>query len=245
MEDNTEEQLILFAEDSLASHSVSPGSSEARKMTAHSGLKCYESYGRWDQLGSLAKMFLESSIWNSTTCYLTWKVRVTPAKHLLFQLVPSMPSTDEIGSGSLLHTPTSAAMAEDIKNLQNRGRDNGNLEEKVALEPVKMWPTPSANQAGEGDFMQTLQTKDGRPAEPGRRAYDPKTGKHSQITLNRAVKLWPTPTVQDSKNNGSKSQQERHMKPLNAEVRGALNPEWVEWLMGFPAGWTNLKEPQE
>jgi hypothetical protein len=22
---------------------------------------------------------------------------------------------------------------------------------------------------------------------------------------------------------------------------GALNPEWVEFLMGFPVGWTNLK----
>ena len=28
------------------------------------------------------------------------------------------------------------------------------------------------------------------------------------------------------------------------EGSGALNPEWVEWLMGFPAGWTNLT-PQE
>lgn len=24
------------------------------------------------------------------------------------------------------------------------------------------------------------------------------------------------------------------------KVRGHLNPEWVEWLMGFPEGWTNL-----
>ena len=109
----------------------------------------------------------------------------------------------------------------------------------------KLWPTPSAQQAGDGDFIETLQTKDGEPAEPGQRAYNPKTGKHSQVTLNRAVKMWPTPTTQDSKNNGLKSQQERHMKPLNAEVRGALNPAWVEWLMGFPAGWTNLEEPRE
>ena len=24
-------------------------------------------------------------------------------------------------------------------------------------------------------------------------------------------------------------------------VRGQLNPTWVEWLMGFPLGWTDLK----
>jgi hypothetical protein len=24
------------------------------------------------------------------------------------------------------------------------------------------------------------------------------------------------------------------------ELNGALNPTWVEWLMGFPLGWTDL-----
>jgi len=50
---------------------------------------------------------------------------------------------------------------------------------------------------------------------------------------------WPTPTVQDSKNNGAQSQMERNTKPLNAEVGGPLNPTWVEWLMGWPLGWTD------
>ena len=25
------------------------------------------------------------------------------------------------------------------------------------------------------------------------------------------------------------------------EINGALNPTWVEWLMGFPLGWTDLQ----
>ena len=56
---------------------------------------------------------------------------------------------------------------------------------------------------------------------------------------------WPTPTVNDSKNNGSPSQYRRtsNGKPrdlqLNAVVGGALNPTWVEWLMGWPLGWTD------
>jgi DNA (cytosine-5)-methyltransferase 1 len=25
------------------------------------------------------------------------------------------------------------------------------------------------------------------------------------------------------------------------ELTGPLNPEWVEWLMGWPLGWTDLK----
>jgi len=27
--------------------------------------------------------------------------------------------------------------------------------------------------------------------------------------------------------------------PYRTQVSGVLNPEWVEWLMGFPAGWTD------
>jgi hypothetical protein len=47
-----------------------------------------------------------------------------------------------------------------------------------------------------------------------------------------------TPTAQDAKCNGTESQAERDS--LNAEVGGPLNPEWVEWLMGWPIGWTGL-----
>jgi len=53
--------------------------------------------------------------------------------------------------------------------------------------------------------------------------------------------MWPTPTAQDAKNNGAESQHRRNTKPLNAEIGGALNPQWVEWLMGYPEGWTDLE----
>jgi hypothetical protein len=53
--------------------------------------------------------------------------------------------------------------------------------------------------------------------------------------------MYPTPTVNDSKNNNPPSQRTkngRHSNPLNVLAGGALNPAWVEWLMGFPTGWT-------
>ena len=95
-----EVQSDLFAEVFHANPILSLGSEEARKMTAHSGRKCFESYARWSQIGSLAKMFLESSAWNSTRCYLTWEIRST-SRHLIFRLSPSMPATQDIESGSL------------------------------------------------------------------------------------------------------------------------------------------------
>ena len=67
---------------------------------------------------------------------------------------------------------------------------------KVDPETMKMYPTPSAQEAGE-KIVETLTSKDGSPLKPNERAYNPKTGKHVQMTLNRAVKMYPTPT-QDS-----------------------------------------------
>ena len=59
--------------------------------------------------------------------------------------------------------------------------------------------------------------------------------------------LWPTPTVNDSKNSTLPPSQINHDNIPGALLRegesagGQLNPTWVEWLMGWPLGWTDLK----
>ena len=65
-------------------------------MTVTSGLKCLESYENSSPLGSLVRMCLESSIWHSTRCLLTWKTKDTKLNRLLFRLAVSMPHTDGI-----------------------------------------------------------------------------------------------------------------------------------------------------
>ena len=65
-----------------------------------------------------------------------------------------------------------------------------------------------------------------------------------------ASSFWPTPNSSDFRDRGNLSmpsiqRRKRLGKQLNLSMvvskeSGALNPEWVEWLMGFPAGWTNL-----
>ena len=69
--------------------------------------------------------------------------------------------------------------------------------------------------------------------------------------LATAVQKWPTPVCQDSRHAIS-----RHLDPNNQNWKsnlgevvmsleptsnGRLNPTWVEWLMGWPLGWTDLK----
>lgn len=106
---NTEIQSTLFQEDFLANLSPLPGNNEARKMTATSGLKCYELLERLNRKSLLAKTLLESLTWHSTRCFLTWRVKATKQRRLLFQLVPSTPLTDEIEYG-LLPTPNTGGM---------------------------------------------------------------------------------------------------------------------------------------
>jgi len=112
-----------------------------------------------------------------------------------------------------------------------------------------MWPTPTAAAAGEGQFLETLVDKDGNPPKRGQRVYNPATGNHAQVTLNRAVKLWPTPTAHNAKEGAFPAEYTRNTQTLCATATesegkphssGSLNPQWVEWLMGYPSGWTDL-----
>tara|TARA_E500000178_G_scaffold52735_1_gene48735 strand:- start:187 stop:486 length:300 start_codon:yes stop_codon:yes gene_type:complete len=90
--------------------------------------------------------------------------------------------------------------------------------------------------------------------EKGRRIS--KTNPDLKFGANLAdqVRMWPTPTTRDYKGgyqggrirNGKVS-----MDTLDVAVQhtdnqsktgGQLNPMWVEWLMGYPKGWTDLKD---
>ena len=134
-------QLTLFQEDSRASLSASPGSGEAKTTTVISGRKCYELYGNYSPLGSLAKMLLGSSIWRSTRYWLTWKVSATPAKRLLFRLVASTPRTSE---SDVRSWPTLTAADTYTGNLQSSQRKPGSRHSLNLSNAVTRWPTPKA-----------------------------------------------------------------------------------------------------
>ena len=199
--------------DSRASLSAAPGSSAARRTTVSSGRECSRLLPKRGRLGSLVKMLLVSSRWNSTVCCLTWKAKATSQFRLLFQLLPSMPATAEIGSG-LWQTPVADDSAE-----REKGKFNSRGEPKLSAQ-VKLWPTPRNN---------TGPSKD---------------AKH--LSLDGAVKLWPTPCSRDHfpphspQYIAEKRAQGHGMSNLNDYVGGQLNPKWVEWLMGYPPGWTEL-----
>jgi len=48
--------------------------------------------------------------------------------------------------------------------------------------------------------------------------------------------MHPTMDEGAAKGRGQASADQRH------RLGGSLNPTWVEWLMGYPEGWTDLKD---
>lgn len=91
-----------------------------------------------------------------------------------------------------------------------------------------VWPTPrSSNPSGS------------RPNGKGGKVLAEEVQIKEGIR-KRGRRTWTTPTVQDGENNGGESQFRRNTLPLNAQAGGSLAPEWVEWLMGWPCGWTSL-----
>jgi hypothetical protein len=72
-------------------------------------------------------------------------------------------------------------------------------------------------------------------------------GMANRSSAKRRAKYLPTPTARDYRSGKGKTQAERGRSagPSFAEVSGGtLNPMWVEWLMGFPAGWTDLEDSE-
>lgn len=67
------------------------------------------------------------------------------------------------------------------------------------------------------------------------------------ITAENESGLWPTPCARDyrgvfrTERGVQRRLESKRGVPLNEAVGGLLNPEWVEWLMGWPIGWTELK----
>lgn len=66
--------------------------------------------------------------------------------------------------------------------------------------------------------------------------------KHSGDGLATKVRNFATPTARDWKSGkASQATMDRNSRPLSEQIGGSLNPTWVEWLMGWPLGWTDLQ----
>ena len=115
-------------------------------------------------------------------------------------------------------------------------------------------PTPAASPPGWKN-IEVVDKHGNPPSHPFQRFYEKTTGRLVQKGLEQVVTMFPTPTSRDYRSphaNNSKAFQERckrskgvnlveFIQRTNHGTGGKLNPMWVEWLMGWPIGWTDLK----
>jgi hypothetical protein len=127
------------------------------------------------------------------------------------------------------------------------------------------WPRSGMTRSGTAYRLPTLvpltgETESGSRPTPSAQWLNEPTLEHTQhrantmtrgLPLSQVVRLYPTPSASDNRDRGNMStpaikrriaKGKQVMLSMSvSETSGRLNPTWVEWLMGFPLGWTVLK----
>ena len=103
--------------------------------------------------------------------------------------------------------------------------------------------TPRTDETDVG-LWATPRTSDGTGGprqldERGRRISKSNPNLKFGANLADQVRVWPTPTARDWKGASGRALK-GEAKDLPSEAGGSLNPQWVEWLMGYPVGYTDL-----
>ena len=205
--------------DFPASPSPPRDSGGALRMNATCGRKCAGLLPSCGPLTCLGKMLLASSIWGSTKRSLTWQKRDTLFSHSYFRLAASahgMSASELLSSRLMFPTP--------LASDKNTCRDAANLDVYLS---------------DNGIFRKVN-----------------KSGAIWSLSLSAAV-FYLTPAASEGYRSTLKPAAFRNQSPtanLSAQVirqerpvsdTAALNPDWVEWLMGFPLGWTDISSGQQ
>jgi DNA (cytosine-5)-methyltransferase 1 len=100
-------------------------------------------------------------------------------------------------------------------------------------------PGPSGNELGRAVNREMWGTPTSRDwKDTGDMTNVPTNGLLGRQVLER--EMWPTPTKSDGEGGPGNSGRDGGLN-LRTAAGGSLNPTWVEWLMGFPLGWTDLE----
>ena len=164
--------------------------------------------------------------------------------------------TEEIayGSSPSLQYPTPRVSDTEgglVKNVElkdgkfsrkNKKGEKWGVKLKDAVNHLEKWPTPTT---------QEIEHPNAQLTETGRRLSKDGKSSHS-LNLADKVRMFPTPNASDNRNRGNLSNPavQRRLKKgkqlglsmVVSPVSVQLNPEWVEWLMGYPKDYTLPEE---
>ena len=226
---------ISSAADTPANRSPKPADGSATATPDTSGPSCPTPFAFYDPDGRSWKTSQGTLPWGSGEYLETWPRSGTTRSGTAYRLPPSAPLT-AVTASSLWPTPTVVDMGERktldewddwTEEMQDRhGNGNGHGRSLSIEARRSMWPTPTS-----------MDSKGSRGHRLDGTKYTPTSG----LTLTDAVQMWATPIARDSRTfkGARRSPNSQGSEPLVVQVGGTLNPTWVEWLMGFPTGWTD------
>ena len=241
---------MFSQEDSPANPSPSLVEERERTITATSGLRCFERYGRYTLLGSLVKTLLESRRWWSPAKSLRWDAqtifskRITyiekkadshstksaqtskpkdiPSNRLLFQLAVSERPTEGIESG-LLPTPNAMDIPHKDMEINERGRRNpkkGKTDHSLGLEDMAV--------------AKLLPTPCSIEATKFTKTINPNSQMGQGLTALAVNGLLPTPTAMEIKHsNRVKGLKEKGAKGMYSRKNGSLRPNGLTDFLDF------------
>ena len=237
-----------------------PLESAPEKMTpATSGLGSENISKQSDLFSAAVKTSKDTSALDSAKSSKTWKVLVTQRRG---EYSARLKSARLIRESESISLPTPSATSYGSNQGGAAGRTGKVRHSLESMAKHDLWPTPTAQDNNQikgkdkrgttlGGAVRNWPTPLAGTRETSAKWVKTRKGVlSSEPNLAAAVLTWPTPRASEYKNCGpvgSKSQ--IHMEKrsyLCAKVKdpqrptGCLNPNWVEWLMGVPTGWTDL-----
>lgn len=244
------ERMSLPAAFRVRTSAAPAGAWASPEADQDSGLSFGESFASYDQRMCLWRTSQHSFIEELTRYSATWPRSGLTRNGTAYRLPPLVRRISGIGSTSW---PTPNA-TDGSKAPRFFGRGNPSLPHAA-----KMSPTPRAHETGDwqrdnkGRKLKRLTLTGAAKLWPTPMAVDAVGGSTNKSlspnaavrpTLARAVRMAPTPTVSDATGGPAYSRPpSRQGSPtLKESTPGQLNPMWVEWLMGFPLGWTDLED---
>lgn len=257
--EKTSDQLMLSLEDFPVSRGQSLEKKVAQKTIETSGPKCLELLKTLNQDGLSERMSKALLTWNwvSPVRSLTWKTKTLPSGHLHMVLSVSKLRTKDKGA-SLWPTPRATKRASSFERPSpsmikgtHGWSTSAAVTDSLSERPHKdWWNTPTAFDAG-NPMTQDKVTKEATTNRKGRK--NPGHLKE-EVLVEEGYRFWPTARAAIGMNMRATENMAnlRHKKYLETEVAavhiheekkepgGVLNPDWVEWLMGFETGWTDI-----
>lgn len=215
--------LTWLRQVSHASRSASQENVWPKTTRATAGHPPSESFGRWDPATRCWRTSQASLLTPTLEPFSeTWPRAGSMRSGTVSRRLPSAPLTDATGSGSW---PTPRR-----EDGQSCGAHRGFPDTLTSA--VRVWPTPKSSPSGP-DFARMNREGSGG----------------DDLATAVARETWPTPSKSDYRTGypdseaGRRREERGKTEPLRdvAAPGGQLNPDWVEWLMGWPIGWTDLK----